>query len=64
VGPLVASREPGLRLRGSPAGFLSIPLEVEFSVPDCRPEERYDVVVVGGGSGGVGAAVGAAHRSV
>jgi glycine/D-amino acid oxidase-like deaminating enzyme len=30
-------------------------------VPDSRPQERHDVVVVGGGSGGVGAAVGAAR---
>jgi 2-polyprenyl-6-methoxyphenol hydroxylase-like FAD-dependent oxidoreductase len=34
---------------------------VEISLPDSRPEESYDVVVVGGGSGGVGAAVGAAR---
>jgi 2-polyprenyl-6-methoxyphenol hydroxylase-like FAD-dependent oxidoreductase len=34
---------------------------VEISLPDSRPEENYDVVVVGGGSGGVGAAVGAAR---
>ena len=30
-------------------------------MPDTRPEETYDVVVVGGGSGGVGAVVGAAQ---
>src|ERR1700733_9308832 len=39
----------------------SIPPKVEISLPGSRPQERYDVVVVGGGSGGVGAAVGAAR---
>src|ERR1700722_185066 len=44
-----------------PLSSHSIPPKVEISLPDSRPEERYDVVVVGGGSGGVGAAVGAAR---
>lgn len=62
ITPLIPWRSPDLGPPSSGGPRCQLyRTEVQISVSTSRLEESYDVVVVGGGSGGVGAAVGAAQ---